>query len=167
MVQRWYVASVRLGFEDRAEANLVRQGFYVWTPRQVRVVRHARRRQEKSVPFFPGYVFLRLDIDRQRWRSVNGTLGVRSLIMTGERPLPCPEGLVEGLQALTDRNGTFSSAARMESGDAIRVVAGPLAEVVGTLLHLDGAGRARVLVKLLRSELVVTLDANRLAPAAA
>jgi len=165
MSTRWYVVSTKLGFEDTAETNLVRQGFAIWTPRQVRVVRHARRRLEKRVPFFPGYLFVQLDVDRQHWRSVNGTLGVRRLIMQGERPLPCPPGLVEELQRLGEGDRMFNAA--IEPGDAVRVISGPMAELVGSLVHLDGAGRARVLLGLLNSEIVVTLDAVRLIPAAA
>ncbi len=161
MAARWYVISTKLGFEHVAEANLSRQGFTTWTPRQVRVVRHARQRLEKRVPFFPGYLFVQLDVDHQRWRCVNGTFGVRSLIMQGGRPSPCPPGLVEELQVLTRGDGIFNAAAGIRPGDAVRVVSGPMAELVGALLCLDGAGRARILLKLLNSDIVVTLDAAR------
>lgn len=167
MTIRWYVASTRPGCETAAEVNLARQGFTTWTPRQVRVVRHARRRLEKRVPFFPGYLFVQLDVGQQRWRSVNGTFGVRGLIMQGEQPLPCPQGLVEDLQALTGGDGIFSAATVIAPGDAVRVASGPMAELVGVLIGLDGAGRARVLLKLLNTDIIATLDAARLTPAAA
>lgn len=164
---RWYVISTKPGSENIAEINLTKQGFLTWTPRQVRVVRHARRRQERRVPFFPGYLFVQMDIGRQRWSLVNGTFGVRSLIMEGEMPLPCPPGLVEGLQELTDDDGIFNGTAMIEPGDPVRVVSGPMAEFAGTFLRLDGSGRARVLLKLLSSDIVVTLHAAKLTPAAA
>lgn len=166
MAARWYVVSASPGSESVAETNLRRQGFSTWTPRQLRVVRSARRRIEKRVPFFPGYLFTQLDVERQRWRSVNGTFGVRSLIMAGGRPLPCPRGLVEDLQVLTGRDGIFNAAAAARPGDTVRLVSGPMAQLVGTLEHLDGAGRARVLLKLLNSDILVTLDAARLEPVA-
>lgn len=160
MTARWYVVSTKPGCEDTAGTNLARQGFATWTPRQVRVVRHARRRLEKRVPFFPGYLFVQLDVARQRWRLVNGTFGVRCLIMQGERPVPCPRGLVEELQRLSDGDRLLTAA--IEPGAAVRVVSGPMAELVGSLVHLDGSGRARVLLKLLNSDIVATLDAARL-----
>lgn len=165
MTVHWYVISTKPGCENTAETNLARQGFTTWTPSQVRVVRHARRRLEKRVPFFPGYLFVQLDVGRQRWRSVNGTFGVRCLITQGERPLPCPQGLIEELQRLSESDRILSAA--IESGDAVRIVSGPMAELIGSLVHLDSAGRARVLLKLLNSEVAVTLDAARLIPAAA
>jgi len=162
MANFWYVAATQPGKEGAAEVNLQRQGFRSWMPRQIRVVRHARRRVEKSVPFFPGYIFVSMDIECQRWRSVNGTFGVRSLVMEGERPLHCPTGLVEGLQALVDERGVFNVG--IGPGDTVRVVTGPFAELVGTLVRLDSAGRARVLLRLMRGEVAVTLNTGSLVP---
>lgn len=167
MVNRWYVAATQPGREDVAEQNLRRQDFGIWTPRQIRVVHHARRRHEKRVAFFPGYIFVSLDLERHRWRSVNATSGVRSLIMQGERPALCPAGLVEGLQALTDGSGLFNGVAGIAPGDAVRVVNGPFAELVGTLTRLDGAGRARILLRIMHGDVAVTLKLGDLVPATA
>lgn len=167
MAKRWYVAATRAGRENVAEVHLARQGFVVWSPRQKRTVRHARRRVEKLTPFFPGYLFVLLDTERQRWRSVNGTYGVRSLIMEGERPLPCPPGLVEGLQAAADSNGVMVGVAVIAPGQTVRVVSGPMTDLVGTLLSVDDRGRSRVLMSLLSSNVVVTVNAGALTPAAA
>lgn len=83
---RWYVAATQVGREDSAESNLRRQGFPVWFPRQKKTVKHARRRIEKIISFFPGYMFVFLDLERDRWRSVNSTIGVRALVMQGGFP---------------------------------------------------------------------------------
>jgi transcription antitermination factor NusG len=82
--------------------------------------------------------------------------------MEGERPLPCPGGLVEGLQALVDERGIFNVG--IAPGDVVRVVTGPFAELVGTLVRLDGAGRARVLLQMMRSEVAVILNMASLVP---
>ena len=165
MADRWYVVAAQPGCEDTAEVHLKRQGFDVWMPRQVRSVRHARRRQEKRVPFFPGYMFVSMDVARQRWRSINGTRGVRSLIMQGEQPCRCPGGLVEGLRAATDEKGIFNGMLGIGPGDAVCVVSGALAQAEGTLVDLDDAGRARVLLRIMQGEVAVTLNARVLAPA--
>lgn len=167
MAKRWYVAATRAGGENVAEVHLARQGFVVWSPRQLRTVRHARRRAEKLVPFFPGYLFVLLNAERQRWRSVNGTYGVRSLIMEGDRPLPCPRGLVQGLQAAADDNGIMDGIGAISPGQAVRVVAGPMTDLVGILLSVDDRGRSRILLSLLSSNVVVKVHTGALTPAAA
>lgn len=145
--------------------NLRRQGFEVWYPRQKKTVRHARRRIDKLVSFFPGYQFVFLDIERDRWRSVNGTMGVRSLVMQGGLPCPCPRGLVERLQDLTDADGLLDMSAHLTEGGTVRILSGPFADAVCTLISLDGAARARVLLQLLHGEVVVSINKSFLTPA--
>ena len=165
MVGRWYVVSFQPGRGDLAERNLQRQGFCTWMPRQTRIVTHARRKIERRLPFFPGYMFVFLDLERDRWRAVNGTMGVRTLIIQGEKPLPCPVGLVEKLQAFSDENGIFNPVFDLKMGDSVRIVSGPFADAVGSLARLDGAGRVRVLLQMMRSEIPVIVDAWAVVPA--
>jgi transcription antitermination factor NusG len=59
-------------------------------PKRVKTIRHARKLTNVTAPLFPGYIFVQLDLTRDRWRSVNGTFGIASLIMQGERPHAVP-----------------------------------------------------------------------------
>ncbi|TIT89380.1 MAG: hypothetical protein E5W41_02215, partial [Mesorhizobium sp.] len=85
---RWYAAGVFAGRENIAEQHLQRQGFTSFVPRAAKTIRHARRTYTRTAAYFPGYMFVALDVTQQRWRAVNGTIGVRSLIMRGDRPSP-------------------------------------------------------------------------------
>ncbi|WP_445558106.1 transcription termination/antitermination protein NusG [Ochrobactrum sp. A-1] len=167
MVARWYVLSFQAGRENVAELNLQRQGFETWMPRQIRWVSHARRRYERRIPFFPGYMFISLDLNKQRWRQVNGTVGVRSLIMQGDLPVPCPIGLIEALQTQFGSEGIVDVAETFTVGASVRITSGPFSEAVGTLVHLDGVGRVRILLKMMHGEVAVSLRAHDLISAAA
>ncbi len=81
-----------------------------FTPRRWRTVRHARRVRDVAAPLFPGYLFVSLDPGAVRWRSINGTVGVRYLIAAGDKPLPLPEGFVEALVKVADASGVVSFA---------------------------------------------------------
>ncbi|WP_176247501.1 transcription termination/antitermination protein NusG [Mesorhizobium australicum] len=153
------------GREDIAEANLLRQGFKPFVARQLFTVRHARRLTVRRGSFFPGYMFVRLDLTRDRWRSVNGTMGVRSIVMIGERPAPCPAGLVEQLIDMTNADGILDFSSKLRVGDAVRVVSGPFANLIGRLDRLDGPGRARVLLSIMNGEVAATIAAKDLAAA--
>lgn len=162
--RRWYVAAVKPGYEDAAERHLARQGFESFTPRCRKTVRHARRQIERHVPLFPGYVFVAFDIADCPWRSVNGTFGVRSLVMAGERPVPVPPGLVEHFIEMTDNSGLM--AAELRPGQRVEILSGPFAQLAGTIERLDGKGRVCVLLRLLNGESPVTMDRSALWPAA-
>ncbi|WP_192361921.1 transcription termination/antitermination NusG family protein [Mesorhizobium mediterraneum] len=159
---RWYAASVFPGKEDVAERHLRMQGFHPFTPRCEKTTRHARRIETRPAAYFPGYMFIALDVALQRWRSVNGTFGVRSLIMQGERPLPVPSGLVERFIALTGRDGLLDFSGGLAAGASVRILSGPFAEMIGRLDRLDPAGRARVLVAIMNGEVPVDMDSREL-----
>src|ERR1041385_189942 len=99
---RWYVVHTQPCSEDRASLRLAAQGYRVFCPRLRKTVRHARKSESKLVPLFPGYLFLRLDVSRDRWRAVNGTRGVIRLLAQGDVPQTVPAGIVEDLKSHVD-----------------------------------------------------------------
>jgi hypothetical protein len=94
--ERWYVACSLQRQEAKAELNLLRQGFRAFSPRMTKTVRRARKLRGVRGAAFPSYMFVLLDLDRDLWRSINGTFGVASL-MARERPQAGPFGVVEQL----------------------------------------------------------------------
>jgi transcription antitermination factor NusG len=96
---------------------------------------------------------------------VNGTRGVVRLLMQGGTPQPVPKGIVEGLEARTREDGTIDLRSALKIGGTVRIVDGPFAEFVGTLEHLDAAGRVRVLLALLGRSVSVALRSEALLPA--
>ena len=95
----WYVIHTQPRAERLAERHLAEQGFRVFVPKTVRTTRHARRVQQSLVPLFPRYIFVTLDLTRDRWYPINGTVGVSRLITAADRPLQLPVGFVEEIIA--------------------------------------------------------------------
>lgn len=164
--ERWYVVHTQPHAESRAIVHLERQGYRVLCPRYRKTVRHARKARCILAPLFPNYLFLRLDVSRDQWHSVNGTRGVVRLFMQGETPQPVPYGIVEALQARMSADGAMDWEPTFKIGQAVRIADGPFADFVGTLEHLDAAGRVRVLVDLLGRSVCVALRCEALMPAA-
>jgi transcription elongation factor/antiterminator RfaH len=163
---RWFVVCSRPHCEKRALAHLLNQKFKCFLPLHEKTVRHARQFRAVQAPLFPRYLFVRLNLEQDRWRSVAGTVGVSNLIMEGDRPKPIPDAIVEELIALADRSGLVSVAPRLEVGGAVRLVTGPFAGMVGELLALDDDGRVRVLMNILGLGTVVRAERVGLVPAA-
>lgn len=164
-MERWYVVHTQPQGEIRAKANLERQGYCVYLPRCRKWRRHARRTEIVAAPLFPRYLFVRLDIESQRWRPVLSTLGVANLICRGGAPMPVPEGIVEAIKAHEDA-GHFVDLARQASfrlGDKVQVMAGPFADHVARFEGLDDAQRVTLLLKLLGRELRISVPAESIA----
>ena len=117
-------------------------------------------------PLFPRYMFLILDIGRDRWLSVRSTIGVSSLFTCEDRPVPVPKGVVEALIAHTDEANLTRFDAALTTGQTVRILSGPFADLVGTLERLDAAGRVRVLLTMMGTAVPVTLHRSALLPAA-
>jgi transcriptional antiterminator RfaH len=162
---RWYVVHTRPNSERKAELNLEAQGFKTFLPQIERTIRHARRLTTVRRPLFPRYLFVRLDIGRDRWLSVNGTIGVSRLFTLGGRPVAVPFGIVETLRAHSDAGLTRLDHSLAE-GQRVRILSGPLAEFTATVLRLDARGRVDVLLEIMGAAIPVSVDGRALAPAA-
>ncbi len=122
-------------------------------------MRHAGQFRTVEAPFFPRYLFVHLDLGRDKWRSVNGTFGVASLIMEGERPKPVPPGVVESLVATAVAAGLISVTPRLSLGDTVRIVRGPLSGLIGKLVALDENQRVKILLAFLGKDVLAVIDA--------
>ena len=113
---------------------------------------------------FLRYLFVVLDLARHQWRSVNGTFGVSRLVMRGDEPHPVPGGVVETLIATADAQGILQLGDKLQIGAAVRLMAGPFAEQLAILDHLDDTGRVRVLLDILGRQVAISTLANNLVP---
>lgn len=154
---RWYAVHTLPHREFGARAQLEAQSYAIFLPRHRKTVRHARRLKTIDAPFFPRYLFVRLDLSRDRWRSINGTFGVARIIMNRDGPMPVPAGIVEALQARFEPDGSAAFDDGLRLGQRVEVMVGPFANLVGTLERFDGAGRVRVLLELMGSGAPVSL----------
>ena len=164
--QRWFVARVLPHREASAQFNLHRQGYRSFAPGLRRTIRHARTMRNVIAPLFPGYIFVILDLSADRWRCVNSTIGVASLIMGVEQPTPVPPGIVEALVAATESSGTVRLDRDLEIGQKLRILSGPFAATLCRLAHLDDKGRVRVLLEFMGAEVSARLDRSCVAPIA-
>ena len=164
--ERWYVVQTQPHGETRAIFHLERQDYRIFCPRIRKTVRHARKATRVLAPLFPAYLFLRMDITRQHWRSVNGTFGVSHLIMQNDMPQPVPCGVVEALQIRMGDDGTINWVSSLKVGQTVRICDGPFADFVGTLERLDASGRVRVLLDLMGRAVSVIARSEMLVPAA-
>ena len=164
---RWFAVHSLPHREAGAQQQLENQGFRTFLPRCLKARRHARKVENVLAPFFPRYLFVVLDLDRDRWRSVNGTFGVARLVMmAGDRPQPAPHGVVEALIALADGRDIlrFDGGGRLAVGQNVRILAGPFAERIGLLQRLNDNGRARLLLDIMGGRIAVTLPSAALVP---
>lgn len=150
-MRRWYVAQTHSHAEAKAISHLRRQGFEVYLPQYRKTRRHARRLERVRAPLFPGYLFVAIDIARERWRAIRSTVGIRSLICDGEAPLAVPDGIVDDIRAREDRDGLVDIPAPppFAPGETVRITDGPMRDQVGLFDCATDQDRVVVLLTLL------------------
>jgi transcription elongation factor/antiterminator RfaH len=156
--ERWFLAYTAPHREAIAKTHLGWQGFRSFLPRYLKTVRHARKLRDVTAPMFPRYLFVALNLEYDRWRSVNSTTGVTHLFMMDNRPIPARQGIVETLIQSADTAGTIQFSDSLEPGQKVRLVAGPFAQALGILSRLDDAGRVEVLLEIMGGGVRVRLS---------
>jgi transcriptional antiterminator RfaH len=164
--ERWFLAHSQPKSEHKAVLHLAAQGFTTYLPQIQKTIRHARQLRTVRAPLFPRYLFVMLDLERDRWLSVRSTVGVSRLFTSQDgRPVPVPVGIVEALIERSDAD-LLRLDNDLVKGQQVRILSGAFADFVGTLERLDGAGRVQVLLAMMGTTVPVTLHRSALSPAA-
>lgn len=165
MTKRWYVAQTQPRRENAAFVHLERQGFVAFLPTVKRLHKSSGKGAFVKTPLFPGYIFVAFDYQRERWRSINGTIGISRLVSFGEQPAPLPTGFVKALLARTNDGADSLREARLPDGAPVRIVGGVFDDLTGILLTSKPRERVVVLLDLLSGPRRVTLTRGQLVDA--
>lgn len=164
----WYVAQTQLQSEAKASGNLAQQGFEVYLPRYLRTVRHARRVNVIRAPLFPNYLFIKIDLETQRWRVINSTVGVKRLVGHEGAPSRISNSVVEGLKENETVDGfasIVSPVVRFKAGDAVRMLNGAFDSCRGIFQGRTDHERVEILLEMLGRKVRVVTDAQLIEPA--
>ena len=164
--ERWFLVHTQPKSERKAQMHLGAQSFRTHFPTIQKTIRHARQLRTVRAPLFPRYLFLILDPGRDRWHSVQSTVGVSSLFSCDGRPVPVPEGVVESLLENSEEANLTLFTRGLKAGQTVRIFKGPFADFVGTIERLDEAGRVRILLDMMGTAVPVALRRSAICPAA-
>lgn len=161
----WFVVYTQPNGEARALANLRRQGFEAYLPRYRRRRSHARRVDTVERPLFPRYLFVALDLMRARWRPILSTFGVCDLVRQGDTPQKLPAGVVDEIRAGEQAHSfdALDPLAGAGPGAAVRILAGPFADLIGKLQAAADSERVTLLLDLLGREVRLRLPRDAVA----
>lgn len=162
---RWYVVQTHANSENKAASHLARQNFEIYLPRYLKRRRHARKTETVAAPLFPRYVFVLIDTQTQRWRSIRSTLGVTRLVCQGDHPAPVPANVIEELRRREDTGGliTLDTRPRFAVGDQVQILDGAFSMHLGLYEGASDNERVTVLLNLLGRKVRVSLELDSIA----
>ncbi len=145
----WGVVNTHPNREHIAVENLDRQGFTAYCPMIRRRIRHARRTQDVLRPMFGGYIFVHVDPQRERWRPILSTFGVRALVRFGDQIGRLDPDFVTALRAREVDGAIIRPERPFQVGQEVRMSGGPFDGLVATIVEMDDKARLTVLMNLL------------------
>ncbi len=157
----WLVASCHVNQEGVALRNLARQHYDAYCPMLLKQRSHARRVEQVRRPLFPGYLFIRLDPGRERWRPIQSTTGIRSLVRFGENLGTIADDFIASLRMREKGGVVVLPETPYKVGQQVKLGPGPFDGVVGTILRVDEKQRLIILMDLLQRPVRVNARADQ------
>ncbi|UCD88967.1 MAG: UpxY family transcription antiterminator [Desulfobacterales bacterium] len=140
----WYVLHTKSRFENVVNEGLIKKSMEVFLPKiQVR----SKRRDRKimiHVPLFPGYLFVRSNLNPNEHIEIVKTIGAVRLVGNTDGPIPVPTETIESLKIMVQGGHPVETGTRFKKGDRVVVVCGPFTGVIGTFARYRGKGRVIV-----------------------
>ena len=160
MNERWYAVHTKPRQEDRVSWQLATQhGLRVFLPKLAVAKRRRNRRVSVIETLFPSYLFVHMPLEPGPWHAVKWTPGVKTLVGTGDVPVPVPDGAIDLLVERCADGNIVAWKSVFEAGAQVRIRYGPFAGLVGIFERsTTQAERVRVLLDLLGRQVPVEVD---------
>lgn len=144
----WFLVQCKASQDERAEINLLHQGYTCFRPthRRERVL-HGRRRVVCQ-SLFPSYLFIQLGAN-DSWSPLRSTRGVSRVVAFGGKPLPVRDELITQLH---ERDGDTPMDIHFICGERVRITDGPFIELEAIFLEMEGEERVVLLMQFLERE---------------
>ncbi|WP_157671006.1 transcription termination/antitermination protein NusG [Chitinibacter sp. GC72] len=170
MAMRWYVVHAYSGFEKSVQKALIEKigrlemghlfGQILVPVEEVMEVKAGRKALTER-KFYPGYVFVEMDMTDDSWHLVKSTPKVTGFIGgSGTKPMPIPVKEVERMmQQVQDGADKPRHKVLFEVGETLRVTDGPFADFTATVQDVDyDKNRLKVTVSIFGRATPVDLE---------
>jgi transcriptional antiterminator RfaH len=161
MALLWYALRTKPRKEDVVWRQLKSDGFETYYPRLR--VNPVNPRARKLVPYFPGYLFIRVDLESVGRSAFQWMPHTNGLVSFGGEPSPVPDHLVHELQKrvkdILDAGGEVFHG--LKPGDSVLILDGPFKGYEAIFdTRLPGTERVKVLLALMTSPRQVPVEMN-------
>tara|TARA_Y100001956_G_scaffold75408_1_gene83348 strand:- start:3380 stop:3877 length:498 start_codon:yes stop_codon:yes gene_type:complete len=158
-MKEWYLLYCKRSEQQRAKLHLENQGVECYYP-ETQIEKIVRgKRQVKTEPLFPSYIFARFDVEQgPTFTTVRSTRGVVDFVRRGSLPQVLQGDLILTMKEIEKLQAAPTQDALPEKGDAVNVLTGQFAGIEAIYQEPDGETRSILLVNMLSKQVEVTVD---------
>jgi transcription antitermination factor NusG len=159
---RWYALYVRSRHEKAVENGLRGKGYTAFSPSYRTKRKRVDRIAEIDEALFPGYVFCQFDSNKRL--PILTTPGIVRVVGRGNRPEPVDDTEIASIRTVALSGRSVQPWPFLESGQRIRLQAGPLAGAEGIFLRVKDEYHLVVSITLLQRAVSVVIEKDAVAP---
>jgi transcription termination/antitermination protein NusG len=152
----WFALYTRHQHEKSVAHALQSKGIEVFLPLYNTLHRWKDRTKQMSLPLFPNYVFVFVDLESRG--AILSSPGIYDFVRAAGWPAAIPIEEVEAVRKVVERGLSAEPHPFLNSGDCVRVKSGPLEGVEGILVRKKSFYRLVLSVELLARSISVELD---------
>lgn len=156
----WYVLHTKSRFESVVHDGLVKKSVEVFLPKALVQSKRRDRKKMIRVPLFPGYVFVKTDLNPHEHLDILKTIGAVRLIGNKNEPISVASEVIDSLKIMVTGEFPVETGFRFQTGDKVVVLNGPFAGIVGVFVRYKGSARVIVNVEALGQYAAVEVDAQ-------
>lgn len=167
-MQQWYALHTKVHAEQKAARELHRHGIETYVPEISSKTGKSAKSTLKRVAFFPGYLFMNVDLSSTNAVHWRWATGVRHIVSYGDRPVAIPEEII-GLirrQLAQQETEVLNRTHKFKKGDYVRIAEGPFSDMLAIFEGPNTATeRVTVLMEFLGRLSRVRVEIDSLEPA--
>ena len=168
----WYIVQAYSGFENKvadtikdimSKNSLENNLGEILVPTQKVVEVKKGKRTQKQKKYFPGYVLVKLDLDKNIYHKIKNIQKVSGFLGPEGKPVPVSEKEIKKIMGQIDETEENPSAGiTFEVGEKVKVCDGPFASFTGLIEEIDEEKlRLKVSVSIFGRPTPVDLEFNQ------
>jgi len=170
MAMKYYIIQAYSGYENKVKSSLQERikkegldkffGDILVPSENVSTTRAGKQRLEQR-KFYPGYVFVQMEMTPQTWTLVKETPKVTGFI-GNQNPTPVPQSEIDSISKQLIDGPQVVARVNFDVGDQVRVTDGPFANFTGSVEEVKTERqKVKVLVTIFGRPTAVELGYNQ------
>lgn len=149
----WYVISVKTGREEDVQNRLnarFNESFFSLVPKKHLIEKRQGETNHVIEKLFPGYVFIRTNMDRNKFKVINRMTGVVRLVSADTDYSRIDDNEMDIILKLINKDGIIECSKLLKENSKITVLEGPLLGMESIIKKVNShTNRARILLNLM------------------
>ena len=160
-VRYWYAVYVRSRQEKKVHQFLLEKGVESSLPLIKTTRKWSDRKKKVEIPLFRGYVFVRIDIGKDKLNILK-TDGVVKFIGIKKKPSRIPNEEIHWMHMMLGKSDTIQNEKESPVGNKVRVIAGLFKGVEGVVLRTGNRSRLVFIIESIMHAVSVEISPNLL-----